>query len=255
MFVISFLVILAVFCWLAYASDIIRKPGPQPKGINQKGKPSRKPYSLARTQMAFWFFVIIICYVFIWMVTHGLSSLTTSVLGLMGISAATGLGAAAVDSGKRSNQESQLRNLEEKRDNDKVEIARLKSEISTLNATATTTPLLENLKEREAILITKQGEWAKKEEEIKQVELKIKELSDAVKPVASTRFIDDILSDDGGISFHRFQIFVWTIVLIVIFIASVINTLAMPEFDTMLLALMGISSGTYIGFKLPEQQG
>ena len=56
-------------------------------------------------------------------------------------------------------------------------------------------------------------------------------------------------------SFHRFQIFAWTIVLIAVFIASVYNGLAMPEFDAKLLALMGISGGTYIGFKLPNQQG
>jgi hypothetical protein len=29
----------------------------------------------------------------------------------------------------------------------------------------------------------------------------------------------------------------------------------MPAFDPMLLALMGISGGTYIGFKLPNTQG
>jgi hypothetical protein len=28
----------------------------------------------------------------------------------------------------------------------------------------------------------------------------------------------------------------------------------MPEFSTTLLALMGISSGTYLGFKIPERQ-
>lgn len=28
----------------------------------------------------------------------------------------------------------------------------------------------------------------------------------------------------------------------------------MPEFDGTLLALMGISSGTYLGFKIPERQ-
>jgi len=28
----------------------------------------------------------------------------------------------------------------------------------------------------------------------------------------------------------------------------------MPEFDNTLLALMGISSGTYLGFKIPEQR-
>jgi len=69
----------------------------------------------------------------------------------------------------------------------------------------------------------------------------------------SKGFLRDILSDRSGYSFHRFQIFAWTIVLGIIFISSVYNSLAMPEFSSTLLGLMGISSGTYIGFKFPEK--
>ena len=47
--------------------------------------------------------------------------------------------------------------------------------------------------------------------------------------------------------------FVWTLVLGIIFIASVYNNLSMPEFSSTLLGLMGISSGTYLGFKVPEK--
>lgn len=252
-FVGSFAVAIALFWWLSYKSDIIREPGPQPEGTDKKGMPNRKPYSLARTQMAFWFFVIIISYVFIWMVTSDLSNLTTSVLGLMGISAATGLSAAIVGSSKRSNRENQRRILEEKKKNDEVEAERFRSEISTLNAAINATPAPTNLEEQRVALAAKQAELAAKQKQIDQWNQEIQELSAAAKPVTSKRFIDDILSDDDGISFHRFQIFAWTIVLIFIFIASVYNVLAMPDFDTTLLALMGISSGTYIGFKLPEQ--
>jgi hypothetical protein len=60
------------------------------------------------------------------------------------------------------------------------------------------------------------------------------------------------MSDQTGISLHRFQMFVWTLVLGVIFIASVYRSLEMPEFSAGLLGLMGISSGTYLGFKVPE---
>lgn len=249
----SFAAAIALFWWLAYKSDIIREPGPQPEGTDNKGIPNRKPYSLARTQMAFWFFVIIISYVFIWMVTSDLSNLTTSVLGLMGISAATGLSAAIVSSSKRSNRENQRRILEEKKKNDEVEAERFRSEISTLNAAINVTPAPTNLEEQRVAIAAKQAELAAKQKQIDQWNQEIQKLSAAAKPVISKRFIDDILSDDDGISFHRFQIFAWTIVLIFIFIVSVYNVLAMPDFDTTLLALMGISSGTYIGFKLPEQ--
>jgi hypothetical protein len=62
----------------------------------------------------------------------------------------------------------------------------------------------------------------------------------------------DLLAENNLISFHRFQIFVWTLILGIMFVANVYNELAMPEFSATLLALLGISAGTYVGFKLPE---
>lgn len=67
-------------------------------------------------------------------------------------------------------------------------------------------------------------------------------------------FFSDILSDDSGISIHRFQMVVWTLVLGAMFLRSVIINLAMPQFDETLLALMGISSGAYLGLKIPENK-
>jgi hypothetical protein len=62
----------------------------------------------------------------------------------------------------------------------------------------------------------------------------------------------DLLSDANGISLHRFQMMVWTLVLGIIFVASVVYTLGMPTFGGTLLAIMGISGGTYLGFEFPE---
>lgn len=69
----------------------------------------------------------------------------------------------------------------------------------------------------------------------------------------SQGFLKDILSDDYGISFHRFQIFSWTIVMVAVFIRQVTAYMTMPNFDSSLLILMGISSGTYLGFKVTEK--
>ena len=55
-----------------------------------------------------------------------------------------------------------------------------------------------------------------------------------------------------GVSFHRFQMAVWTVVLGFVFVVAVYNTLAMPDFSAMLLGLTGISAGTYVGFKIPN---
>jgi len=69
----------------------------------------------------------------------------------------------------------------------------------------------------------------------------------------SQGFLKDILSDENGISLHRFQIFAWTFVMVAVFIRQVTAYLIMPEFDSSLLILMGISSGTYLGFKVTEK--
>ena len=65
------------------------------------------------------------------------------------------------------------------------------------------------------------------------------------------RMTYDLLGDEGHISFHRFQIAVWTLVLAFVFVIRLLSELAMPEFSATVLGLMGISSGTYLGFKLP----
>ena len=73
------------------------------------------------------------------------------------------------------------------------------------------------------------------------------------QPKKKSTFLMDLLTDDNGqIAVHRYQIAGWTIVLGIIFVASVIRDLSMPEFNGTLLALMGISSGTYLGFKFPS---
>jgi hypothetical protein len=74
----------------------------------------------------------------------------------------------------------------------------------------------------------------------------------ALAPV-SEGFLNDILTDANGISFHRFQMFAWTLVLGVVFVKEVYCNLAMPEFSGTLLGLMGVSSGTYLGFMIPER--
>ena len=70
----------------------------------------------------------------------------------------------------------------------------------------------------------------------------------------SAGFFKDILSDDNDYSFLNFQMLAWTLAVGVIFVASVYDNLAMPKFNGALLALTGISSGTYLGFRFIEQQ-
>lgn len=68
----------------------------------------------------------------------------------------------------------------------------------------------------------------------------------------SPRFWQDICDDGNGLSFHRLQVVIWTVVLGVVFVWSMAQVMSMPEFSETLLVLLGISNGTYLGFKIPE---
>lgn len=165
---------LAVFIYLCRTTSLVRS-GTHPV-------PHERPYSLSLFQMSFWFFLVIAAYFFMWLITDELDTITDSVLGLIGIGAATALGAALIDKNKTAPQPDEPGGM-------------------------------------------------------------------------SKGFLNDVMSDPTGVSLHRFQMFVWTLVLGVIFIGSVYKNLEMPEFSATLLGLMGISSGTYLGFKVPEKQG
>lgn len=68
-------------------------------------------------------------------------------------------------------------------------------------------------------------------------------------------FLRDLI-DDGtgtGISLHRMQVVIWSLILGMIFIQSVNKVMSMPEFSGTLLLLTGVSGGLYLGFKLPEE--
>jgi hypothetical protein len=61
----------------------------------------------------------------------------------------------------------------------------------------------------------------------------------------------DVISDDTeGVAIYRFQMLAWTIALGFVFIFKVAVDRSIPTFDVATLGLLGISSGTYLGFKL-----
>ena len=69
----------------------------------------------------------------------------------------------------------------------------------------------------------------------------------------SSGFWADVLSDANGYSFHRCQIIAWIILLGITFVWSVYHYVAMPNFSGGVLALMGISAGTYLGFESVQE--
>lgn len=226
--VIGLVLLLIALIVLAWRSDLLRDTS-----RGKPPKPSTAPFSLGRMQMAWWFYLVVAAYVYICLVTKDVNGLSATVLGLIGISAGTGLAAAFVDKQKLTDQENQKMSLQAEQGVVQARISQLRQANPATGST-------------EAI------ELAEKQKRLAEItQLLSKYPSIPVMPVS--RGLIDVLRDGEGVSFHRFQIVVWTIVLGLVFVRSVILQLIMPDFDATLLGLMGISSGTYIGFKFPEK--
>jgi hypothetical protein len=222
-----FLLAVGFFLYLAVRSDILRDC----QAVPEKG--DRKPFSLSRCQMAWWFFIIFASYMLIWIVVGDRDTLSSSALALLGISSATALGAVSIDASKKTDAKTQLQALEQ-------EAVSLTSRVNAIDA---------NTAKAEEI-----RELADKKARLDQVAKLISELKVTLAPKSSEGFLQDLLTDVNGVTLHRFQIVIWTVTLGFIFALLVYRTLGMPEFSGTLLALMGISNGAYLGFKIPEKQ-
>ncbi len=231
------------FIWLARGTDIIRDSGPAPAARGQ-----RKPYNLGRTQMAFWFFLTFGAYVVIWLITDAIDTITPSLLGLMGISASTALGEVLIDSNKDSAAASRLGASAAEKQALEAGVAEMQSQLAAL--VAKPAPTADDAVARDNL----NRQLLEQRTRLNLLNQEVRALAPTTSPGVSKGFLQDLLSDGAGYSFHRFQIFGWTLALGGVFVSNVYNQLTMPEFSATLLGLMGMSSGTYIGFKFPEQR-
>jgi hypothetical protein len=75
-----------------------------------------------------------------------------------------------------------------------------------------------------------------------------------VAPPPSRLFSDlDEDSLDYVLSLHRCQIALWSAVVVLMFLVQLFDSMHLPEIPNNLLVLMGISGGTYLGFNFPKQ--
>jgi hypothetical protein len=226
-----FLAMLGLFVWMVRSSNVLRDAAPN--------TPGGGTYSLSRTQGAFWFFIILAAYLFIGLVTGDFSnSINSTALILLGIGAGTVLGSAAID-------------VQKDTDRAKAETISATADITAKIAAAearTVQLTVEIAAEADAAAkLTKTAERTEQIALTANLQSRLDKLNGK-----SEGFLIDILSDANGISFHRFQIFVWTVVLGLIFVVAVYQNLAMPTFNTTLMGLLGLSAGTYLGLKIPE---
>ena len=208
---------IALVMLLGWNSNILRDGG-QPDAA----------FSLGRTQMAFWGLLVFFAWVGVSFTTGAMEHLPVGVLTLIGISTSTGLSALViannqeVERQRRTATVAQRNALQKQMGAASYELEQADADLlAQLNGTIAAFPVQQN---------------------------------GAVRPTSQpARFFHDLCSDPNGLSFQRLQVVLWTVALGGFFVWRVIGTLSLPVIPNDLLILMGISNGTYLGFKIPER--
>jgi hypothetical protein len=212
-----------------------------PSMLRDTGEPptnGERAYSLARFQMALWFVTVVFAFAFTYAVTGDMSPIPQGTLILMGIGAGTALGAAAIDLNKRTASRTDQANSTAEKDSASKQIQDLQTKISSA-AGDPNQPILQQQ------LADAQKRLASATTQLSQIP--------STQALPTKGFFNDVLSDENGISFHRLQVFGWTLVFWTVFVSSLFKRVTMADFDATQLALMGISGSTYLGFKLQEK--
>jgi hypothetical protein len=181
-------------------------------------------YSLGKAQMAFWGLLVFVAVSGILVLTGTLECIPAQTLTLLGISGSTGLGSVLINRSKRVDAGNSIKHLAD-------EEQQLLKDAATAAGTLAQSGI----------------------DRLRIVQTEMKRLGTLFVQGTSRGFFADICDDGNGPSFHRVQVVIWTILLGCAFVNSVVRVMSMPEFPESLLLLMGISNGTYLGFKVPEK--
>jgi len=212
--IVGFLALAIAFVWLSLTTGLLRDT--QSAVCANR----RKSWSLSRVQAAWWFFVILMSYLFIGIITGDFSTtITGTTLVLLAISAGTTLSASVIDNSKNTPDQKKVEADAQKR------VAQDIDHLENL-------PAESNQQDPERL--------AARRSQLKKLEGR------------NEHFFADILSDANGVNLHRFQNATWTLVLGGVFVCAVYRELAMPQFSETLLGLMGLSAGTFVAMKSTE---
>lgn len=229
--------VVVVSLWFAAKTTLIRD------SLIPQIRRRDRPFSLGRLQMLVWFCLIFSSFLFIFVVTLDLNSITAESFVLLGISASTALAAAAIERSKVDPDKDPVQNARD-------EIARMgikTCEDADLLYKANATGPSDKAK----TIIPEAALSGNPDPTVGELWT---EYQKRIGIFRSSGWLQDLVNDMNGPTIHRWQILIWTGVLGAIYVGAVYVNLETPTFGTNLLALMGISGGVYLGFKIPEKQ-
>jgi hypothetical protein len=209
----------------------------------------RLPYSLGRVQMALWTVIVVSSIVYVYLTIGNFNGspivVDLSIVKLLGISGATGIAAAAVDVSKDKTVESS-----------QASFSGTASAVQSINAQILAALTLRNAAgNRVPAGATVMKLFADKGDKIADLSRQSQTIQRSQRDDVKRGFIADLLTDQNGNSLHRLQLILFTLLYGAYLILHVAN--ASPaealnvKFPDGVLELMGLTSGVYVGFKVP----
>jgi len=230
------LAVVGVVLYYARGSNLLRDP------LLPQLAPIEQPFSLGRTQMAWWFVLVFCAYAFLFVLLWDYNTLTSPALALMGLSGGTAVFAASIDAGKDTPIDTA---------NDALRAIGLRTYADLQQIEA------ELEQHRAALRQLPAG--ADQEQQRLQAEIdarlqKQRTHQEITRPFVSQGWWRDLSTDINGPALHRVQLIFWMVIFGGMFVVELYRNLSMPQFSQLQLSLMGITSAGYLGFKFPEQQ-
>jgi hypothetical protein len=218
-------------------------------------EPCDQTYSLAKTQMAFWFLLILASVLYIFLFRGGSlvdSIITSQALALMGVTLAIAGASAEVDRRRDTPEDSLYDALKAIGISNYQDVVAIREEIAKLGGEEAAQPA-------ETVARRTKGAHHPTAAQIKQAQLndfkvKLQFYESQTKRFKSEGFINDLISNVSGTSLHRLQAAIWTLVIGAAFAWEVYNGTGktLPALDANGLAVMGFSGAGYVGFKMQE---
>ena len=244
----AMLAIVGVCFYFGHQTDLLRDPT---SPVNPTG---RYPFSLGLCQMAFWTIVILASFIFLFIILEDFQTVSPAAVTLMGISAVTGLSSVLINKSNQAAMEDKWRGV--------PSFASKRNLLKQLADAKRTLEETVNKLAQADLPVGATGKLTLSADDLALLQTTKVERSafiDKVTPLlryygfraAVKSFAMDLLKETDSVSFHRLQLIIWTLVLGGVFLYNVFVNLIMPDYSASLLILVGISSGTYIGFKMP----
>ena len=208
----------------------------------------RLPYSLARVQMALWSVLVVGSLAYVLWRTGGVPDIDASIVGLLGISGATGVLSGAVDVSKDKTVEGAQASFVGTADAISSVDAQIVAAIAQRDASGKRIPAGATVMK----LFADKGD---RMAELKQQSVTVDR---SQRDDVARGFVSDLLTDQNCNSLHRLQLILFMLLFATYFVVHIASAqgdaiaaaLKIP-FSQEALGLMGVTGGIYVGFKVP----